>query len=581
MKNSSRQKPGAAAAAALALAVLAACSQPLTSIEYKKVTSSSTYPGSGDVVGYIPTSGYVNLTYTLNGLTGQDVYFVFTNTSTSRTTSNPVVGNMAGARAAAPERSRSAVQARYPRVPAHVQQFNNNPPAFGGGKTWDAKGASASAPSRAWSVGQTRSMYDDMGGTVAATVRGEVTAATAASDVQVILWVADANWDGAGTTAGKIWPSMVTALKNKFLLAGLDNDIYDWVTDIFGVPWGNAALGSSNLIAPTSPQEIHILLYDIDGDGAPVGGNAYTVGFFYARDNYEHTSNGSALDKSNELVMFYMDAELFADDEYDDGWLLTDYWPQAVVSTLAHEFQHMIHFYQKQVIFDTGSTQTWLNEMCSMIAEDLVARNMQVDGPRGVLYSDGSAGTAGNEYGRLPYFNYYNDIPVSQWSASDPLASYSINYALGAYLARTYDGAAFFRDVVQCNKTGTDAIVYALGQHGESGLTFGDILQRWGAAVLLSDNETDPPSDLRYNVGDFVTDSLGYKLGSINLYNYTESYSGQVGPYLYSGVGAVGYVQGEFPTSNLYYQAAAGASGSTTWHLQMDSGVRLTVVVKD
>jgi hypothetical protein len=577
MKNSPWQKVGAAAATALALAVLTACSQPATPIEYKKVTSSSTYPGSGDVVGYVPTSGYVNLTYTLNELTGQDVYFVFTNTSTSRTTGNPVVGNMTGARAAAPGRSRSAVQAGYPRVPAHVQQFNNNPPSFGSDKTWDAKAASASAPSRAWDTTTNNfkpdGMYDDTGTVIPDLYVRKVVTTTEAT---VVFWVDSAHWDETETGDDMVYPSMLDTLAGKFLQTGLDNDIYDWVTDIFGVPWGPHS--QSSLIPATATPEIHIVLYDIDNDGYPNTSGLYTVGFFYARDNYERTTNG-VTKKSNELVMFYMDATLFAAKDAAT-WDITDYWPEEVVSTLAHEFQHMIHFYQKQVVFGTGATQTWLNEMSSMVAEDLVADKINVNGPRGVSYTTGTAGAAGNEAGRLPYYNYYNDIPVTQWSAGDPLASYSINYALGAYLARAYGGAAFFRDVVQSNKTGTDAIVYALEQNGGAGLTFADILQQWGAAVLLSDS-TSTPADLQYNAGDWFTDSLGYNLGSINLYYYTEYYSGQVGPYIYSGSGAVGYPQGEFPTSNLYYQAAAGASGTLTWHVQMDSGVRLTVVVKD
>ena len=37
---------------------------------------------------------------------------------------------------------------------------------------------------------------------------------------------------------------MVDAMGEQFLKAGEDNDIYDWVTGIYGDPWGTYSIGA-------------------------------------------------------------------------------------------------------------------------------------------------------------------------------------------------------------------------------------------------------------------------------------------------------------------------------------------------
>ena len=49
------------------------------------------------------------------------------------------------------------------------------------------------------------------------------------------------------------------------------------MTAIFGDPWGPHRY--SNLLPPAAAGEIHVLLFDIKGDGAPERGQCRTVGF--------------------------------------------------------------------------------------------------------------------------------------------------------------------------------------------------------------------------------------------------------------------------------------------------------------
>ena len=255
-----------------------------------------------------------------------------------------------------------------------------------------------------------------------------------------------------------------------------------------------------------------------------------------------------------------------------------------MLENLAHEFQHMIHFYQKPVM-NNAVSETWLNEMASEIAEDLIADKLSVHGPRGVL-DDPSAGDPENWRGRLPTYNFYNWVQVTAWDYEVVFRHYSISYALGAYLARTYGGAALFGDIVQSDRSGVDAIEAALRGQGHAA-SFGDVLMNWAAANLLSDN-TGAPAPYRYNSGTWSTSHAGgqtFRLGSINLYNYryySDDYpDGYVdGPRLYLFSQFEEGLVGKHPHSNAY--ATLGrTTGTVRLRIDADAGNRITVVVKE
>ena len=380
----------------------------------------------------------------------------------------------------------------------------------------------------------------------------------------LVVWVADDTWSGcsSGCTTNLITQSMADEVANHFLLSGANNDIYDWLTSIFGSEWGSHSY--SHLISTTNT--VHILLYDIGDDDSTNGG---TLGFFWSKDNYNRDNSDDTLKTSNEKIMFYLDSVLLAEKD-GSSWDTTDNWPQILFSTITHEFQHVIHFYQKQVIRE-GTGDTWLNEMVSMVAQDLVAEKMEVNGPRGVTYSDSTAGSVNNTTGRLPKYNANNYIRVSEWSHS---SRYEINYSFGAYLARTY-GAEFMGKIVKTSKDGTNAIVEAQG----GTVTFGEMLTNWGVANLLSDNNS-AVSPYRYNTNVWVTSTTGgntYKLGSINLFNY--KYGSQVGPKTFS--------LNEFQTGSIqdshtnYYIEVGQKTGDVILTMDIPAGNTITIVVKE
>ena len=455
-------------------------------------------------------------------------------------------------------------------APSHIQDFNNH--------VIVPEIALSSKESKVILVksnsveGDGQTFYLDAsssGDTTQATLRKSVTnISTAFGNKTLNIWVSDDCFDDTeggqddGPTCTKdecVTQDMVDALANTFLISNSDNDIYDWVTNIFGEEWGSDAKTTySNLIDETD--EINILLTDIDNDNSTNGG---VVGYFYSKDNYE----SSSVSGSNEKIMFYADAVLFAKED-GTTWEIDDFWPKEMISTLAHEFQHMIHFYQKTILRAGEGTDTWLNEMLSETVEEVISTKINHDGPRGVDYTDGSAGDPNNPHGRYPDFNENNTLSLTEWSGS--LADYSKVNAFGAYLTRNY-GVEVLHDILQSAYIHEDAVENAV-QNTPNGAnkTFDDLLREWGVAVMLSDHENLQDTPL-YNTGDFILDTYGnstYQLGSINFFNYDPQ------PTIHTSNGTVE------PQGNYYYKIGEGLSGTVDINITLNGTTEATLIAK-
>ncbi len=557
------------------------------------------YRGHGDQVFVLnpdgqPLDGKI---YTLDlGDATAEVYVIATNTAHHDT--NPAVGRLDRLEAAAKGLPTSSAQDHYQPPPrpalsapvperAWISAFNNTLPLLG-------RTSGTSARQRAWSqtgVAEGDSFaFHDRGavGTLAgipATARSVV----ADGSMTVTLWVADDDWGAGCSGAGPcVTGDMVDAMADRFFRPGAGNDIHDWMTAIYGDPWGPHSHAS--LIPPEAAGQIHVLLFDIDRDGAPGPGECRITGFFSSAHNYLRDPGRPTTSSSAERLIFFMDSAFFAIPE-GPTWEVTDYRPSQIIGTLAHEFQHMIHFYQKRVVRGAASP-TWLNEMASEVAEDLIAEQMMVNGPRAVAYDDPTAGSPGIRTGRLPIYNLFNDVPVTTWHGR--IANYAISYAMGAYLARTYGGAELFSEIVQSDQSGIVAIEAALQALGHD-VSFAEVLADWAVATLLSDN-TAAPAPYRYNPGTWTTSHAGgeeFRLGSINLYNYRydppdpvpdcigpqlQGRSSQVGPYLHSLQSLSERTQP--PHSNAF--ATLGRNtGTVRLLVSAESENRITVVVKE
>ena len=546
-------------------------------------TLSSTYRGSGDQVFVLNPDGEVldDTTYTLDlGSSSPEVYVIAT---AGNYHLDPQVEFLSGGarRAAAqigPPEPRAALgDPVSPRLQwiTEFNNFNDGPPVWEGSA--EPGRVQALQEQSAVAEGDRIAFFDLVGrAMVPATVRKVVTDGT----TSVAVWIADREWAATCASRGDcVTQEMVDAVAERFLRPGGSNDIYDWITTIFGPPWGpNSVQGSDGqplLIPAEAAREIHIFAFDIENDGYITG--ARIVGYFTRLHNLLRQPEHPVIQHSLERLAFFMDSPWLAEAE-GETWDVTDRRPNAWLGTLAHEFQHMIHYYQKPVLRDTIS-ETWLNEQASEVAEDLVADKMMIDGPRAVAYNDPGAGDPENRGSRLPGYNLYNDIQVTTWDGY--LANYSIAYAFGAYLARNYGGAALFRDIVQSDRGGVGAIEGAVRNQGHDE-SFLDLLTNWAAANLLSDN-TDAPAPYQYNTGAWRTSHAGgleFRLGSINLYNYIYAPGrlARPGPFLHPLPSFNDRTQP--PHSNMYTTLGRN-SGTVRLRVTAESENRITVVVKE
>ncbi|OHD68326.1 MAG: hypothetical protein A2W19_17165 [Spirochaetes bacterium RBG_16_49_21] len=557
----------------------------------ENLTSTNTYTdtyGTGYEYYMLDTAQDVNLEYTLDiGPSMKDVYFIFTNIDPYSETSSPTIHkkNQPESPAAGPDPAHdlkpTAIDLNKSPITSKIEvaEFNRDPFSFLNKLNPVSRLLNiVPSPEQRSDNADDAGVFYDYDAKKKAFITVKATCRKVVTDGRMTLniWVADDCWAETGSKSILVTQEMVDTTAEKFLRSGADNDIYDWVTNIYGQPWGGHA--SPELIANEKyNNSITILLNDIDNDDASGG----VLGYFWAKDNFIR----KYFPYSNERIMFYLDAILLAKGDNPAAWNVTDSMPSQVISTLSHEFQHMIHFYQKTVLRTNGiGSEIWIDEMCSLATEDLVADKLQVNGPRGIFYNDPSTGQPNNRDGRLPLYNCFNEYSVTRWYGGDwSCVSYAVNFALGAYLARNFGGAAFFRDVVQNGFTDYNAVEYALARRGSQD-GFSTILRKWAVSNLLS-NKIDLLLNDSYKYNNSTagfTNSIGsikYKLGSINLYNYEYALAGNphAGPYIYTSIPR-NPLQ---PASNIYFKAGTSLAGKQSWSIRMDRNVRMSVVVKD
>jgi hypothetical protein len=434
--------------------------------------------------------------------------------------------------------------------------------------------------------------------TLDATLRGKRSDAGAIAQ----FWVADDIWTShSDAPDGEINSSRLEELAKRFLDTGNDNDIFEWVSDIYGDPWGPRPSGEG-LLAETNV--VDILLLDIADGGESSG--SFVAGYFNGRDNFDRSgpsgggwsdpAGSSDRNESNERIMFYLDGPLYATpDDGEATWSVDQYYPSEIVMTLAHEFQHMIHFYQKFVLRTGIPSDTWIEEMLSTVTEDAVADKLGFRGPRGVdptSYADGSAGSDGNRSGRLPRFVDFPERSLYNWdfSGSQVLYDYAASFAFGSYLARNYGGAGLLHDIVHNGEHDVNAVLDALTAAGAP-RSIPLLLQEWGVANLLSTFGGDGGA-YELNSGSWFDSAYAgesYRFGSINLAKYeSPSEANAAAEYQAAGIFAYGP---SVPFSATGLNALP--SGSNTYYLladlterlkvrvELDGGTELAVVVRE
>ncbi len=448
----------------------------VASATYTISSSPSTYSYSkANPLFEVDFSGSSSMTLTVSGAEGSSVYLVKANPSSSFASASTTgkaasaTGSEASSIAAASSSTASYSSSGRPTRYEHAAaaEFNANPPAV----TIAARGIAASA-SVSYGGGGSGLVVDSSAKSFwvenSSGAWVQKTATLRAVGRYCYVWVADECFSASSTADNDnaITGAQAAAIQAKFdgsSAASWTDGIFKNVTSIFGYEYGGGAGGSGGC---DGDQHIVILVYDIGGDyiSTQTGG---VLGYFWGKDYYDQTTldsyYGTDTYKTNYSEIFYVDTHF------------TDKYPSYILSTLAHEYQHMINFNRKTV--ENGlSSPSWCNEMCSMVAEDLVDANIGLDPA-----TDGPIS-------RFPEFAYhYAESGVTDWSSS--LKNYAGAFAFGAYLERNYGGASLFEAMSDNSSVGTTSITAALSSLGYSD-TFDAAFLKYGQALVFTDQPT-------------------------------------------------------------------------------------------
>ncbi|MDR1220030.1 MAG: hypothetical protein LBK73_10560 [Treponema sp.] len=327
-----------------------------------------------------------------------------------------------------------------------------------------------------------------------------------AASEYAVVWVADENFTQSASASddNKITREQSAVIASQFDI------IYQKETSIFGYEYGGGPGGGGGR---DGDPKIQILIYDIDGDYKREQTSG-VFGYFWAKDFYTQAEidriYGSGM-KTNAAEIFYLDAH-FA-DKYPDG----------AISTLAHEFQHMINFNEKSIRSGFKlSSETWFDEMLAMLAEDII---------------DPLVGVAESEFPynqRMPLFlNVYSNCDPTTWLKNEEaLYSYANSYAFGAYLTRNFGGARLIQEMMANSKVNEESVVDAvnavLPAAAQGGAwDFAKLLSRYGEALIFSGKEK--PSGV-FSFDNTVADTINgteYRCAGFDIWRMDNPRTGQ------------------------------------------------------
>ncbi len=419
------------------------------------------------------------------------------------------------------------------------------------------------------------------------------------SGFRLVIWVENDLWDGNGGS-GNIQQDMVDTLGDALTKTESGTSVFQTLTNTFGQPWGETAVSG---VLPEHTETVHVFLADIAEVGSNLG-NGFVAGYFFARDVFLNSSTTSSL-PGNEKLMVYVHGPAFATGAGAGTWELTDFWPSEMALTTAHELQHLINYYQSTVRTGRKRTDVWLDELMSVLSEELIAERFRqfselealpdADssflGPRGVPPGVRRPIDTVEAVGRLVDFVLVPDRALTVWGGAVQY-DYAASYAFGTWLVRNFGGVGLLPRIHESTSTGTRAVEDAVRWHTGESLTFGELLERWAAANVLSDRNIPARSyrltasawfDSEPGAGD-TSVSEQIRLGDIPFRQYRQAVDGgETGLFTFppnnSSIVSQLHGSSHAPHSNLYYQAAAGHTGPITLDITGARAGRATIVI--
>ena len=307
------------------------------------------------------------------------------------------------------------------------------------------------------------------------------------------VWIVDQYYT-SGTAGGN---KASTAIAQEF--ATKFDEIYPYITNVFGSESDKLVTTTGSLIKMETYSDtgttINIVLYDIGVDYTQ-NQSGGVLGYFYAKDYYytggqTYSGSNAILNYTNQGKYFYVDSA-FAVSAFE-----------TVLSTLAHEFQHMVNFGQKNIEHKTAP-DTWYNEMLSMLCEDMMQQKLGID-------------DADSPKGRLQQFNaYYYTSGLNEWLDGEySVLSYSVAYAFGGWLCRQYGGAALVQAIMANEYVDDESIVYAVNSINGTSYKWDDLFEQFLLCITGSSTYT-----MNQNAAETLTYSgYTYPMTAIDLWD--------------------------------------------------------------
>ena len=285
------------------------------------------------------------------------------------------------------------------------------------------------------------------------------------------IWVEDDSWT-KGYVTQQIVDSVYQRLVNRTNSHSIDpnSGIIKIDTTLFGQPPNYDGDGI-----------LDFLILDIIDDFDSTASNSpFIAGYFSPEDQ---TNNPT----SNKMDLMYLDS-------YPGIYFNGVYHPDRVMSTTAHEFQHLIHHH-----YDTRE-ETWLNEGLSQLASTYCGYGLDYPGL------------------------YLQDTNQSLTSWAGEVKDYARVQLWTLYCAEQLD-LNFIKTLVSRPEHGVNSFNIALQETGYS-LTMDDVFVNWTIANWVNSTAYDP----LYGYSQPEAQSLHATEDSI-IYQYPQNVSGNVDKY--------------------------------------------------
>ncbi|MDD5790751.1 MAG: hypothetical protein PUE30_09565 [Spirochaetia bacterium] len=367
-------------------------------------------------------------------------------------------------------------------------------------------------------VGEPRSLFVDTEYTMTLSNFEQKPATLRAAGTYCYVWVLDDYY------AEKAEEDRVnSAIAEKYAQAF--DTMYPMIRNVFGEEsdklYVENYLMDMSSYSPTGTK-VNIVIYDIGADyNNAEEYQTGVVGYFYSKDY--GLNSGTIYPKSNSGKYFYVDSG-YINKSFDQ-----------TVSTLAHEFQHMIGFNQKYILNGKNS-ETWYSEMLSMLCEDLMQEHLGIE--------DGNS-----PKGRTQTFNaLYFYSGISEYNESNPTVSYATAYSFGSFLARNFGGAALVQKISTNSSVNEDSILNAVNSLNGTSYTWDYLFEKYLLALTGNSSFThnrDAACTLSYTYEPYSEDSpYRYPMKAYDIYSddwafdisvYSSALSGTCnGPYVFT-----------------------------------------------